>query len=296
MIFWKGISYALLGLAAISGLLMALALINPKRTFRFWKLQSMKSLTTVYMILAIVFLVFGSIARDASLSPEELAVIEASQEARRAEREKNAAEKKARKIEDLLAEVRAISSSDLQGNLEGYKRLAKYEPDNPKFKSKVIHYQKLVDQNIAEVARIAEAEKAEKAEAARIAEAERAEAARIAEAKRTEAARIAEAKRREQARAAAEENVELARREKLHGEKPLQSAWDNGVPIVKRYLQSIANDPGSIKYEGWWPLMYSEKNGWFVKCDWRAKNGFGAYVRSVDGFYIRFGRVVETRK
>lgn len=260
LIIWKGISYVLLGLGTISFLLMLLAIVHPKLTFRFWKLQTRKPLVSLYLVLFLVMAGLGSGAREASLTPEEKAQVEAESEAWHAERERRATEKKATEIKDLLAEVRAIPSSNLKENLDGYKRLVKLDPDNREFEVKAIHYQQLVDEVNAE------------------------------------AARLAEATRQEQARAAAAANAVLTQRESRHGEKPLQGGWDNGVPIVKRYIESIANDPDSIKYENWWPVMYSEKDGWFVKCDWRAKNGFGVYVRSVDVFYIRFGRVAETRK
>ncbi len=87
---------------------------------------------------------------------------------------------------------------------------------------------------------------------------------------------------------------ERAKRIAKFGEPPQNSAWDGSVRCVKDYLKAVAKDPDSLRYENWSKPYYSE-DGWLVKCDYRAKNSFGGYVREVKWFIIRHGIVVDVK-
>jgi len=87
---------------------------------------------------------------------------------------------------------------------------------------------------------------------------------------------------------------ERAKRIAKFGEPPQNSAWDGSVRCVKDYLKVVAKDPDSLRYENWSKPYYSE-DGWLVKCDYRAKNSFGGYVREVKWFVIRHGIVVDVK-
>ena len=78
------------------------------------------------------------------------------------------------------------------------------------------------------------------------------------------------------------------------GEPPKNSEWDGSVKCVKDYLESVAKDPDSLKYEKW-SQVFSSDDGWLVQCDFRAKNSFGAYERYVKWFVIRNGFVVDAK-
>jgi len=97
--------------------------------------------------------------------------------------------------------------------------------------------------------------------------------------------------RRKKLKAEEEENKKRLAR---FGPPPENSAWDGSVGCVKEYLKAIAKDPDSLKFGNWSKVFYSN-DGWIVLCDWRAKNSFGGYVRSVNWFVIRYNRVIAMK-
>lgn len=233
-----------------------LGLIHPRITVKPPFARTRKRLVAFYGALFVGCMV-GTTILQAPPSAEEL-------EAQRVER-----------IATLDAKARAIPASDAVANLAAYEELLRLVPDDERYLSKVEHYRPLAEeQQVARAAAAAERQK----EQERIQAERTKEQARIQAAKAKEAARI---------RAINEE------RERKHGEAPINSGWDGSVLEVKNYIKSVAKDPGSVKYEAWGPVEYSEERGWVVQCDWRAKNSFGGYVRTVNTFYIRFGRVVD---
>jgi NAD(P)H-flavin reductase len=72
---------------------------------------------------------------------------------------------------------------------------------------------------------------------------------------------------------------------------PRVSSWNGEVDGVKEYLQSIANDPDSVRIYKCTPPQMT-KAGWCVICEYGAKNGFGAMVRKVGVLFFRNGKVV----
>ena len=255
----KAVSQGLEWLAAALFIMAVLGLINPRITFRFWKLQTRKTVVTFYMALALLVGGLSQSAFDASLTTEERLEIERQAELREQESIQREAERRAKEIAPLLEEARALPASAYSANLDAYSKLLKLDPGNEEYEAKVAHYRGALDAQL--------------------------EQARLE----------TEARALEEQRIAAEQREEQARREAKFGPQPVQSGWDNAVPIVKRYLKSIANDPDSIKYERWGALQYSETDGWIVTCDWRARNGLGGYVRQINTFVIRHERVVEMR-
>jgi hypothetical protein len=85
-----------------------------------------------------------------------------------------------------------------------------------------------------------------------------------------------------------------AERVSKFGESPERSPYDNSVYCVKRYLKSVAKDPDALRCDEWSDVYYS-KNGWVVKCVFRGKNSFGAYVRDEKWFVIQHGEVVDVK-
>lgn len=81
----------------------------------------------------------------------------------------------------------------------------------------------------------------------------------------------------------------------MHGEPPENSAWDGSVRCVKRYLEKIVKDPDSLKFGDWGKVMYNDKDGWLVWCEYRAKNSFGGYVRRKKWFVIQNNRVIAMK-
>lgn len=82
--------------------------------------------------------------------------------------------------------------------------------------------------------------------------------------------------------------------EKEYGPKPGSSGWDGSVRCVKRYLEKVLKDPDSVTYEAWGPVQYDDR-GWVVKCQYRARNSFGGYVKEMKSFTIRNGQVVDAK-
>lgn len=80
------------------------------------------------------------------------------------------------------------------------------------------------------------------------------------------------------------------------GEPPQKSAWDGSVSCVKRHLKVAVDDPDSLKFDFWSDVSYNDNDGWIVKCEFQAKNAFGAYVRDSKWFIIQHGHVVEVRE
>ena len=66
---------------------------------------------------------------------------------------------------------------------------------------------------------------------------------------------------------------------------PKNSSWDGSVDIIKAYMADTLNDPDSIKYESW-SKPYIGEHGWDVQVKYRAKNGFGAYIKKTQVFTI----------
>ncbi|MHB9070760.1 MAG: hypothetical protein ACYC54_10390 [Sedimentisphaerales bacterium] len=81
-------------------------------------------------------------------------------------------------------------------------------------------------------------------------------------------------------------------REAKFGACPSQSSFDMSVRCVKDYLKRVAHDPDSLKFERWSNVYYND-DGWTVRCEYRGKNAFGAYVRNVNWFVIQHGQVIE---
>jgi hypothetical protein len=71
----------------------------------------------------------------------------------------------------------------------------------------------------------------------------------------------------------------------------MNSAWDGSVRQVKDYLKQHLNDPDSIQYEKWGPVM---KAGWGyqVSVSYRAKNPFGAYILKQQRFTLNGSGVI----
>lgn len=90
------------------------------------------------------------------------------------------------------------------------------------------------------------------------------------------------------------EEVRAARIAKF-GQPPQNNVWDGSVRCVKEYLKSVVNDPDSLKFEKW-SKVYASDDGWLVKCEFRARNLFGAYVRDTKWFIIQHGHVVDVRE
>ena len=87
---------------------------------------------------------------------------------------------------------------------------------------------------------------------------------------------------------------ELTLHEKKYGEKPKRSAWDGSYYEVERHLELVARDPRSVDVIGCTePVTVDE--GWEVRCDYRAANGFGGLVRESKWFRIAFGKVQGMR-
>ena len=77
------------------------------------------------------------------------------------------------------------------------------------------------------------------------------------------------------------------------GPEPKASAWDGVYYAVKRHMDTHAHDPKSVKWEGCTQIQRTEL-GWATRCDYRARNGFGALVKQKTVFVIRNDTVVAT--
>lgn len=74
--------------------------------------------------------------------------------------------------------------------------------------------------------------------------------------------------------------------EKNHG--LFRSEWNGSIPAVERALKRSLNDPESLVIENCDPVM---TNGKIIKarCRYRAKNGFGAYIKKSEVFHFDSG-------
>ncbi len=72
------------------------------------------------------------------------------------------------------------------------------------------------------------------------------------------------------------------------------SAWDGSVSQVKEYLRKNLNDAKSVEYVEWSPVFkFEDGSGFAVRCKYRAKNSFGAYVLEEKLFKLdSAGRVI----
>lgn len=68
-----------------------------------------------------------------------------------------------------------------------------------------------------------------------------------------------------------------------------------GYPVITNYLEDILNDPDSLEM-GECSDVYKGQYGWLVSCSFRAKNGFGALVKSEKWFVITQDRVLFTHE
>lgn len=78
----------------------------------------------------------------------------------------------------------------------------------------------------------------------------------------------------------------------LVGDAPIRSQWDGSYFVITQYLKSTLNDPDSLVIENC-GLPHYHKTGWIIACDYRAKNGFGGYVRKSSWFTVQSGTVVK---
>ncbi|MBX3399276.1 MAG: DUF4339 domain-containing protein [Gemmataceae bacterium] len=92
-------------------------------------------------------------------------------------------------------------------------------------------------------------------------------------------------------------NKPLTSEEQKHvekfGPKPTRSSYDGSVEEVKAYLAKSLNDPGSVEYVEWYPVVMKE-DGWRVIVKYRAKNIFGGVITKEQRFTIQNSRVVDT--
>lgn len=77
------------------------------------------------------------------------------------------------------------------------------------------------------------------------------------------------------------------------GPEPKASAWDGVYYAVKRHMDTYAHDPESVKWEGCTQIQHTAL-GWATRCDYRARNGFGALIKQKTLFLIRNDIVVDT--
>jgi len=75
------------------------------------------------------------------------------------------------------------------------------------------------------------------------------------------------------------------------GPKPVASIWDGSYPAVERWLERRLHDPDSLQMDGC-SVPTRARLGWRVRCEYRAKNGFGAMRREDGWFTIRHLEVV----
>ncbi len=74
------------------------------------------------------------------------------------------------------------------------------------------------------------------------------------------------------------------------------SAWDGSISQVEAYLRSVLRDPDSVVFEEWSNVLPQADGTFKVRCQYRAKNGFGGYVRSNQIFTLSSsGSVLEAK-
>lgn len=68
-----------------------------------------------------------------------------------------------------------------------------------------------------------------------------------------------------------------------------------GYTMINSYLEKSLNDPDSLDMQEC-GSVYKGLYGWLVSCTFRAKNGFGALIKSEKWFVIKDGLVLYTRE
>jgi hypothetical protein len=63
------------------------------------------------------------------------------------------------------------------------------------------------------------------------------------------------------------------------------SGLDGSVYQVQDYLKTVLKDPDSVKYEKWGKVLKND-NGYTVWVQFRSKNSFGGYVKSMYSFNL----------
>lgn len=79
------------------------------------------------------------------------------------------------------------------------------------------------------------------------------------------------------------------------GPVPGVSAWSGSATAVTRYLNSVANDPGSIEIERCGDVMILGDE-YYQDCIYRGRNAFGGLVANATRFFIQHDEVVRTRR
>lgn len=64
------------------------------------------------------------------------------------------------------------------------------------------------------------------------------------------------------------------------------SAWDNSVWQVEKYLKKNLKDPKSYEGIEWSKVVKTKTGGYMVRHKYRAKNSFGGYVISNQVFIL----------
>jgi hypothetical protein len=64
------------------------------------------------------------------------------------------------------------------------------------------------------------------------------------------------------------------------------SSWDGSVRQVKDWMNANFNDPKSTEFVEWSKVFKSPQGIYYVRCKYRAKNGFGALVLEEKLFYF----------
>lgn len=91
----------------------------------------------------------------------------------------------------------------------------------------------------------------------------------------------------------AAQEAESKRLTAIVGPKPKRDGWSRTYQEVEDYLASVANEPDSIRIEGC-TIPYLRERGWYVKCDYRGRNGTGGIKRQTGWFTIRHNEVVAS--
>lgn len=68
-----------------------------------------------------------------------------------------------------------------------------------------------------------------------------------------------------------------------------------GYMMITNYLERTLNDPDSLEMQNC-SSVHKGRHGWLVSCTFRAKNGFGALIKSKKWFVINDGRVMYTHE
>lgn len=84
---------------------------------------------------------------------------------------------------------------------------------------------------------------------------------------------------------------ELIALEAEFGEKPDRFESIGYVDVVASYLMRNINDPNSLEMRGCTKIT-NTTSGWYVGCNWSARNGFGGMVKAASWFVIRDSKVL----